>query len=152
MALDEWPPRRSSARSGSSRFTRAPGATSASDERAQRLVHHVGAEAVAVGADRGQADAVDGDRVTVGRSPASAVATRRRTPSSVASTAATVPRSATSPVNSAHHSLRRAVIEDVAGERLAVEREGAQRVGDAVDALALERIARRRGRRARAAR
>src|SRR3954468_6911768 len=137
-----WPPRRSSARSGSSRFTRVPAPASASDER--RSVSFI------TSAPKPSASARTAVRQTPltatespsRSSPASADCTRSRTPSSVASRATTVPRSAISPVTTASPLLEASGNRDVPGERPARERQRAERVGDAVDALALERVAR----------
>src|SRR3954453_20166674 len=137
-----WPPRRSSARSGGSRFTRVPGATSAGDERRRG--------SGITSPPRRAASAPTAVRQTPWtatespsrRSAASRVCTRSRTPSSVARTATTVPRSAMSPVNTRSPFLQPGGDEHVAGERLARQRQRAQRVGDAVDALALARVAR----------
>ena len=96
-----WPPSRSAARSGSSRFTVEPALDVAQRRAAQRLAHDVRAEALALAhADRGQADAVDGDRVALAELAARA-ATRRRCARRRRSraTSATFPRSWTSPVN-----------------------------------------------------
>ena len=104
-------------------------------------------------ADGGQADAVDRDRVALGE-----LAGQRRLDGQAhavggASTRATCPRSATSPVNTAlttpaaarRRARRRRSRSHVEGQR-------AQGVGDALDALALERVAGACGRRAAAAR
>ena len=48
----------------------------------------------------------------------------------------------TSPVNTAHHSFRRADTSRSSPTRLALQREGAHGLGDLLDALALERVAR----------
>ena len=61
----KWPPRRSAARSGSSRFTCSPDSSGPSERAAQGLRHHVGAEGAVGHAHGGQADAVDGDRVAL---------------------------------------------------------------------------------------
>src|SRR5919202_2516465 len=138
-----WPPRRSSTRSGSSRFTRAPGRTSRSDER-----RSVSCITSAPKPPPPGPTAVRQTPLTATESPsrsssANDVETRSRTPSSVASTATTVPRSATSPVNMRSPLPQPRGDEHVAGERLARQRQRAHRVGDAVDALALEGVARR---------
>src|SRR4051812_20535649 len=73
-------------------------------------------------------------------SPASPVRTARRTPSAVASTAVTVPRSWTSPVNTSPLP-QPGGDEDVLRAALALERQRARRLGDPLDALALDRIA-----------
>src|SRR5205085_4864773 len=64
-----------------------------------------------------------------------------RTPSLVASTDVTVPRSSTRPVNTSPLPDARAD-QEVVGDLLAVERQRPQRLGDLLDALALERVAR----------
>src|SRR5215218_3600060 len=138
-----WPPRRSEARSGSSRLTSAPSATSASEER--RRVSRITS---AVNRPSSIAVAVRQTPLTETLSPspisgASAVRTASRTPSAVASTAVTVPLSATSPVN-----IRRSPLahpggdQHVVGDPAALERECPGGLGDALDALALERVAR----------
>src|SRR3954466_10528615 len=137
-----WPPRRSAARSGSSRFTRAPGAASPSDER--RSVSCI------TSAPKPSASTPTAVRQTPltatespsRRSPASADRTRSRTPSSVASRATTVPRSAIRPLNTRSPLLEARGDEDVAGERLARDRPRPQRVGDAGHAPAVERAPR----------
>ena len=58
-----WPPSRSEAFTASSRLTRRAGLEAAERGQPQRLVHRLGGEAVGVGLGRGQADAVDRDRV-----------------------------------------------------------------------------------------
>ena len=60
-----WPPSRSDARSGSSRFTVEPAATSASEERRSDSCMTSALNAPSAIARRGQADAVDGDRVAL---------------------------------------------------------------------------------------
>ena len=94
---------------------------------------------------RGEADAVDRDRVA----RRSARHERRRdrdarTPSPERSTPATAPTPCTSPVNTAttHHSLIRAETSRSSPTRSQSRRERSHRVGDHVDALALERVAR----------
>ena len=59
------PPRRSPARSGSSRLTREPARREPSAVRCERLVHRLRAEALGRDVGGGQADAVDGDRVAL---------------------------------------------------------------------------------------
>src|SRR4029078_8070626 len=66
----------------------------------------------------------------------------RRTPSLVEWTSATVPRSATRPVNNSLPLPQARGEQDVARHLPAVEGQGPQRVGDRVDALALQRVAR----------
>src|SRR3954465_2070128 len=137
-----WPPRRSSARSGSSRFTRVPAPTSPSAEG--RSVSRITAPPKPAPS---APTAVRQTPLTATESPsrrslASADCTRSRTPSAVASRAPTAPRPALRPVNTRSPLLEARADEDVAGERLARERQRPQRVGDAVDAFALERVAR----------
>src|SRR3954468_12866817 len=137
-----WPPRRSSARSGSSRFTRVPAPTSPSDERRSVSCITSAPKPSAAAPTAVRPTPLTATESPSRRSPASADCTRSRTPSSVASRATTVPRSAIRPVNTRSPLLEARGDEDVAGERLARERQRPQRVGDAVDALALERVAR----------
>src|SRR5207253_2196938 len=66
----------------------------------------------------------------------------RRAPSSERSTLATTPRSATRPVKMRSPFLQARRDEQVALDLLAVEGQGPQRVGDVLDALALQRVAR----------
>src|SRR5829696_9499789 len=138
-----WPPSRSCARSGSSRLTSAPSPTSASEER-----RSVSCMTSALKRPPSIAVAVRQTPLTATESPsessgARAVRTARRTPSAVASTAVTVPRSATSPVN-----IRRSPLahpgrdQDVVRDALALERERAGGLGDALDPLPLQRVAR----------
>src|SRR5215210_3412230 len=140
-----WPPRRSDARSGSSRLTSAPSATSASEDR--RSVSRITS---AVKRPSAIAVAVRQTPLTETLSPspvsgASAVRTAGRTPSAVASTAVAVPLSATSPVNIRRLSplAHPGADQHVVGDPAALERERAGGLGDALDALALERVARR---------
>src|SRR5919198_3609234 len=135
------PPRRSSALTGSSRLTCAPAATSASEER--RSVSFITS---APKRSPSTPTAVRQTPLTATESPsesspASGERIARRTPSVVALTSATVPRSATRPVNTALPLPQPGRDQHVAGDLVAVERQGAQRVGDRVDALALERVA-----------
>ena len=140
-----------SARSGSSRFTRRAGLELAERRAAQRLVHDVGAEALAVAqADRGQADAVDRDRVALGRARRRAAtrrsaARRRRS----RSTRRRVPRSWTSPVNSRHHSRSRADTSRSSPTRSQSSVSARSGVGDALDARRPRAGRAPRGRRAR---
>ena len=110
---------------------------------AQRLVHHVGAEALPpqrpIAVRQTPLTATSRPRAS---SRASGDSNARRTPSCVASTAATVPEVCDQPGEHAHHSRRRALISRSSATLLAVERERAQRVGDLLDALALQRVAR----------
>src|SRR5687767_12453781 len=73
-------------------------------------------------------------------SAASGDSTARRTPSEVSRTSATLPRSWTSPVNTSPL-LQPRGDQQVVADALAVERQRAQGVLDALDALALERVA-----------
>src|SRR3954466_6093529 len=137
-----WPPRRSAARSGSSRFTRAPGAASPSDERRSVSCITSAANPSASAPTAVRQTPLTATESPSRRSPASADCTRSRTPSSAASRAPPAPRPAIRPVNTRSPLLEARGDEDVAGERLARERQRPQRVGDAVDALALQRVAR----------
>src|SRR5918998_5035272 len=134
------PPIRSSARTGNSRLTVAPSPTSASDER--RSVSFITS---ALNAPSAIAVAVRQTPLTATESPspisgASEVRTARRTPSAPAWTAVTVPRSATSPVNTSPLAHAGAD-QDVVGDPVALQRERAHRLGDPLDPLALQRIA-----------
>src|SRR5919197_829664 len=135
------PPRRSSALTGSSRLTFAPAATSASEER-----RSVSFMTSAPKRSPSTPTAVRQTPLTATESPsesspASGETIARRTPSVVALTSATVPRSATRPVNTALPLPQPGRDQHVAGDLVAVERQCAQRIGDRVDALALERVA-----------
>ena len=95
-----WPPRRSVARSGSSRLTAAPSRDLAERRAPQRLVHHVGAEAPVRDGGRGQAHAVDRDRVALGELAGERAAhPQAHAVGGGVAPPPTVPRSATSPVN-----------------------------------------------------
>src|SRR5689334_17567910 len=140
-----WPPSRSVARSGSSRLTGAPSATSASEER-----RSVSCITSAVKRPPAIAVAVRQTPLTATLSPseisgASAVSTASRTPSAVASTAVTVPLSATRPVNIRWSPLAHpGGDQHVVGDAGALERERSGGLGDPLDAGALERVARGR--------
>src|SRR4051812_15490048 len=136
-----WPPSRSLARSESSRLTRVPSPTPASEER--RSVSCITSAAkrspsIDVAVRHTPLTATESPSES---SPARPVRTARRTPSPVASTAVTVPRSWTRPVNTSP--LPQACgDEDVLADGLAVQGQRAGRLGDPLDALALHRIAR----------
>src|SRR5919197_266433 len=137
------PPRRSSALTGSSRLTCAPAATSASEER-----RSVSFMTSAPKRSPLRPTAVRQTPLTLTESPsessrASGDSIASRTPSLVECTSATVPRSATRPVNNRLPLPQPRRQQDVAGHALALEGQRAQRVGDRVDALALQRVARR---------
>src|SRR3954469_17868690 len=138
-----WPPRRPWACRGSSRLTRAPGVTSPSDER-----RSVSCMTSAPQRSPPRPTAVRQPPLTATESPspsslASGDSMARRTPSVVECTSAIVPRSATKPVNNGLPLPQARREQDVARDRLALQVQRAQRIGDRVDALALERIARR---------
>ena len=76
-----WPPSRSSARIASSRLTRAPASRRRARSRSSVWFIASVVEAAGVGLGRGQADAVDGDRVAEADLGAERVAMRRRAPS-----------------------------------------------------------------------
>src|SRR6476659_2461579 len=125
-----WPPRRSLARSASSRFTRSPSASSPSDER--RSVSCI-TSAPKRGAQ--SPTAVRQTPLTATESPSRSSLVNddsklRRAPSAVRSTEATVPRSATRPVNTPSPLLEPRGDQHVFGHTLAFERLGPQRVGD----------------------
>src|SRR3954452_22625033 len=139
-----WPPRRESGLTGSSRFTREPACSSLSDER--RSVSFI-TSAPNRSPPPFSIVAVRHTPLTATLSPsASSLASGDviaiRTPSLVASTEVTVPRSSTSPVNTSPLPQAGAD-QQVVGDLLAVERQRAQRLGDLLDALALQRVARR---------
>src|SRR3954463_10040764 len=136
-----WPPSRSLARSASSRLTRSPSRSSPSDER--RSV-----SAITSAPKRGphSPTAVRHTPLTATESPSRSSLVKpdsklSRAPSVVRSTGATVPRSPTSPVNTSPL-LQPRGDQQVLGHALALERLGAQRIGDVLDALALQRVAR----------
>src|SRR3954452_21230355 len=135
------PPSRASARSASSRLTRVPASTSFSDER--RSVSCMTSKPKRCPQ---MPVAVRHTPLTATLSPSPTSCARRDStvstaPSPVRSTATTVPRSSTNPVNIGLPLSQACADQDVAGDHLAVERQRAQRVGDALDALALERVA-----------
>ncbi len=145
------PPRRSSARSASSRLTRAPASSCRSEERSSVSFIACARKLSASDVDRGQAHAVDGDRVAL----AAARARARVAIWSVAPVAVVLERRDAAEVGDqagehapppimwrAHHSRSRAEISRSSPDALAVERERAQRLGDLLDAFALERVAR----------
>src|SRR5580704_2301088 len=139
-----WPPRRSVARSGSSRFTEEPGARSPSDDRAS-----VSFMASATNESLARSTAVRHTPLIAIESPAfnsgtSGVAIVIRAPSSERSIPATDPTPCTSPVNTARLPILDARRhEQVLSDAVALERQRACRIRDRVHALALERIARR---------
>src|SRR3954447_8954157 len=138
-----WPPSRSAARSGSSRLTFDPGCTSPSDER-----RSVSCMTSAPNSSPPHIPtAVRQTPLTATESPslssrASGERTDRRTPSEVWSTRWTVPRSWTNPVKMALPLSQSRADQQILADDLAVECERAHGVGDAVDAAALERVAR----------
>src|SRR4051812_10620983 len=138
-----WPPSRSAARSASSRLTVEPASTSPSDER-----RSVSCMTSAPNSSPPHIPtAVRHTPLTATESPsrssrASGERTLRRTPSFVLSTRCTVPRSWTSPVNTGSPLPQPRADQHVAADALAVQRERADGVGDLLDALPLERVAR----------
>src|SRR3954468_20643398 len=137
-----WPPRRESGFNGSSRLTREPASSSLSEER--RSVSFITSAPKSSPPHRPVA--VRQTPLTATESPSLSSPARRevmamRTPSRVASTPVTVPRSSTRPVNTSPLLDPRAD-QQVALDALALQRERAQRIGDLLDALALERVAR----------
>src|SRR4051794_29589250 len=136
------PPSRSVGRSGSSRLTRPPACTSPSDER-----RSVSRMTSAPKRSPQMPVAVRQTPFTATESPsatsrASGVSKVSRAPSAVVSTAATVPRSWTRPVNTARSELLQPGRDQhVVLDRLALQRQRADRVADALRALALERVA-----------
>src|SRR4051812_25270306 len=150
-----WPPSRSDARSASSRLTRPPPETPASEDR--RSVSCITSAAKAPSAIR---VAVRQTPLTATESPSpisavSGVRTVSRTPSGGASTASTAPRSWTRPVNTTQTlgirraRARRSPVPQAGGDQhvvadaLHVERQRPGGVRDALGALPLERVARR---------
>src|SRR3954454_11129450 len=136
-----WPPRRSPIRIASSRLTCEPCSSSPSADR--RSVSSI-TSAPKRGPHR--PTAVRQTPLTATESPsdsseASFDSKVRRAPSSERSTVATMPRSSTRPVNTSPL-LQAGRDQQVVLDLLAVERDRPQRVGDVLDALALERIAR----------
>src|SRR3954471_22548772 len=138
-----WPPRRSAARSGSSRLTRESGCTRPSDER-----RSVSCMTSAPNSSPPHIPtAVRQTPLTATESPslssrASGERTDRRTPSEVWSTRWTVPRSWTNPVKMALPLSQSRADQQILADDLAVECERAHGVGDAIDPAALERVAR----------
>src|SRR4051794_26549952 len=139
-----WPPRRSDARSASSRLTGDPGSTSPSDER--RSVSCITSAPNSSPPHRPMAvrqtplTATESPSLS---SPASDERTERRTPSPVWSTRCTVPRSCTRPVNNGRSPLpQTGAHEQILADDLTVECERAHGVGDPIHASALQRVAR----------
>src|SRR4051794_3360235 len=137
-----WPPRRESGFSGSSRLTRDPASSSLSDER--RSVSFITSAPKRSPPHRPVA--VRQTPLTATLSPSDSSRAKgeliaMRTPSVVVSTEVTVPRSSTSPVNTSPLPQAGAD-QQVVGDLLAVEGQRAQRLGDLLDALALQRVAR----------
>ena len=130
------------ARSGSSRLTRSPSASAPSERAAQRLVHDVGGELAVLDRRGRQADAVDRHRVALGELAGAARArragARRRRVASHARRR--VPRSCTSPVNTRSPLSHARLDQHVVADLLDVERQRAHGLGDALGALALERV------------
>src|SRR3954452_16006554 len=136
-----WPPRRSPIRIASSRLTCEP--CSSSPSALRRSVSSI-TSAPKRGPHR--PTAVRQTPLTAIESPspsslASLDSNVSRAPSSERSTVATTPRSATSPVNIRSPLPEPGRDQQVFLDLLAVERDRAQRVGDVLDALALERVA-----------
>jgi hypothetical protein len=135
------PPKRSAARKGSSRFTRAPtGATPPARSARASRASPAPAKRPSPDLGSGQAHAVDGDRVALVQLAASRVRSQRGALPSLCS-AVTLPRSAIRPVNisalpGASLASRSPLAQargdqQVLADALAVEGEGAQRLGDA---------------------
>src|SRR3954447_22555143 len=129
-----WPPRRSLARSGSSRFTWSPAPRGPSDER--RSVSAI-TSARKPSVDGSTAVRQTAFTATESPGPSSApsgVDTRRRTPSPSSSTASTLPMPATSPVNTRSPLLQPRADQHVVADALDGEGLGAQRGADLVHA------------------
>src|SRR5215213_9073702 len=130
-----WPPRRSPARSGSSRLTLSPAPSGPSDER--RRVSAITSARKPSGAG---STAVRQTPLTAIESPGessapSGVATRSRAPSPSCSTASTLPIPATSPVNTIRSPLPEPRADQhVVADALDLDGLCAQRVLDLVDA------------------
>src|SRR5919201_6951451 len=137
----KWPPRRSSGRSGSSRFTGSPSRSGPSEER-----RNVSAITSARKAPSATVTAVRQTPLTAIESPslsssASEVSTSRREPAGSFSTARILPRSCTSPVNTSP--LRHpGANEHVVVHALYLARQRPPGRVDQLHALALERHAR----------
>src|SRR5512132_2498264 len=134
---------RALAASASSRLTLLPLRTSASEER-----RSVSFMTSAPKRSPRRPTAVRQTPLTAIESPsessrASGDSMARRTPSLVEWTSATVPRSATRPVNNPLPLPQARGEQHVARHLLAVEGQRPQRIGDRVDALALQGVARR---------
>src|SRR5688572_15612739 len=138
-----WPPRRSVARSASSRLTDEPCSMAPSEER--RSVSCM--TSAPKRSPLHSPTAVRQTPLTATLSPslssdASFDSIATRTPSDVSCTSATFPRSWTSPVNTRLPLLETSRDEQVVADGVARQRQRPQRVVDALDALALERVAR----------
>src|SRR3954467_39175 len=148
-----WPPSRSAGRSGSSRLTVLSGSSAPSDQRRSvsplttapnTAPPHI--PPAATSSPPPIPPAVRQTPLTAIESPslssrASGDLTLRRTPSRVWSTRCTVPRSWTSPVNTSPFPQTGAH-EQIVSDAVAIQCERAHGVGDALDATALERVAR----------
>src|SRR3954470_21043111 len=133
-----WPPRRSAGRSGSSRFTRAPGVAAPSDVRRK-----VSSMTSAAKTPPSTPVAVRHTPFTATESPrARSAASAERTRSRPSACESTVPRSWTRPVNMALPAPHAGAYEDIVVHLLALECEGAHGLGDGLDALGLDRVAR----------
>ena len=141
------------ARSGSSRLTVGAGVGVGSELRASVSFITSAANDAVADVGRGQADAVDRDRVAVAPARRRArVSTVSRTPSPERSRRATVPRSCDQPGEHGSPLLHPGRDQQVLADALALERQRPDGVGDQLDALALERVAGGPRRRARSAR
>ena len=137
-----WPPRRASARSASSRFTAEPTSSSPSEER--RSVSCITSAAKLPSAI---AVAVRQTPLTATESPSATSAARRVRDAQPRAVAGRLDAGDGAPIldepgEHAHHSRSRAVIRTSSPDGSALERDRAHRVGDLLDALALERVAR----------
>src|SRR3954469_23833380 len=135
-----WPPSRSDARSGSSRFTRSPAPSGPSDERRSVSAITSAPKPSADGSTAVRHTPLTATESPGARSAPSAVDTRRRTPSPSSSTALTLPMPATSPVNTSRSPLLETrADQDVVADPLDLDGVGAQGGADRVDALAGDR-------------
>src|SRR3954463_11913583 len=125
-----WPPSRSDARSGSSRFTWSPAPSGPSDERRSVSAITSARKPSAVGST-----AVRQTPLTATESPGPssappAAATRRLPPAPSSSTASTLPMPATSPVNTLSPLLQPRADQHVVADALDGEGLAAQRGAD----------------------
>src|SRR5687767_6444733 len=136
-----WPPRRSDARSGSSRLTESPWPSGPRDERRNVSAITSVRKPAGLGSTAVRQTPLTATESPGSSSPPSGVATWSRTPSPSCSTACTLPSPATSPVNIGLPLLEPCADQHVVGDPLDLDGRGAGSGIDRVDALAGDRRA-----------